>query len=474
MSNKDTSKESNMKKKSKLDLFQKEEMLLFSFELLKSKKKFNVFNTNSFRYEFFEEKDTLKYSKDNEEPKMKINNRTISIIDEENNSSLKTLNIEVPFVQKLSQPEFKNNFLKSYNNSFAHFSGITKEQYENIYLKNKYIPVIDKLGNIKINIKNIIKVLKEYPNDIKKSEKSDKYRFKKTFIMNKRTRDNNKFPFKIKLSKQLNKKNKISNKNNNITIQPINNIINNNINNNNISNNIINKSNNNIIINSKNNINNNIQRNHNFSFNLKDKGKGLSINIPKNRNNILNNNRGMLNLGNNNSFQNLKIPNNAFPYQIGNAMNKNYIPNITNINPATINPVLSNSKQHSNSDIFNFSNKDIRNYLNFGNINNANIISTLSPNIPLLTPISPFLLSPYHGLFSAHLSNNFLQDGPNYNNIINPNPFLFPTNSPLINININNNISLNNSLSNGNNYNNISSNAQKSSSKSNNNNSNIS
>ena len=56
MSNKDTSKEAYFKKNSKIDLFQKEEMLLFSYELLKSKKMFDISGTNSFRYEFFEEK----------------------------------------------------------------------------------------------------------------------------------------------------------------------------------------------------------------------------------------------------------------------------------------------------------------------------------------------------------------------------------------------------------------------------------
>ena len=106
MSNKDTSNEINHKKKSKLDLFQKEEMHLFSYELLKSKKKFMIFSTNSFKYEFEEEKKDFKYNKDNKESKMKINNRTISIIDEENNSSLKTLNIEVPSSERLSQNEF--------------------------------------------------------------------------------------------------------------------------------------------------------------------------------------------------------------------------------------------------------------------------------------------------------------------------------------------------------------------------------
>ena len=442
MSNKDTSNEAYPKKKSKINLFEKEEMLLFSYPLLKSKKMFQVFPTNSFRYEFIQEKDSLKLSQDSEEPKKKVNNRIISIIDEENNSSLKTLNIEVPSAQKLSNTEFKNNFLNNYNNSFAHFCGINKEQYENIYINNKYIPVIDNFGDIKINIKSIIEILKEYPNEKKSNKKPEKPKLKKTFIMTKRNRDNLnmfKFPFKVKI-KNLNKKNKIQkniNENNN------------NINN---TNNINTNTNNNTNIKPINN-NNNIQINH-LGFNLKDKGKGLSISIPKAKNNFLNNNRPLLNLGNNKTFQNLKLPNKNFSLQMGNIINNNYIQNIPNINPATINSVISNSKQqHSSTDIFNFSNRDIRNYLNIGSINNANLLTNLSPNIPLLTPlISPFPLSPYHSLFSAHLGNNILQDGTNFNNtIINPNPLLFPPNSPaLINININNNINLNNNLVNGN------------------------
>ena len=437
MSNKDTSKEAYFKKNSKIDLYQKEEMLLFSYELLKSKKKINISGTNSFKYEFFEEKEALKLSEDNDEPKMKVNNRTISIIDDENNSSLKTLNIEVPSSQRLSQPGFKNDLLKEYNTSFSNFCGINKEQYENVYINNKYMPIIDNFGDIKINIKSIIKVLGEYKNEKKLPRKTEKQKIRKTFVMNKRNRENNdnfKFPFKIKLKKlsiNNNKKAKNDTNNNNINQKPINKDIN--------INNI-----------QKNNNNNSIQRPH-LSFNLKDKGKGLSINIPKERNNFLNNNRPLLNLGANKTFQNLKIPNKTFSFQMGNVLNKNIISNI----PNTINSVLSNPRQqHTNNDIFNFSNRDIRNYLN---INNSNILNNLSPNIPLLTPIiSPFPISPYPSLFSAHLSNNILQDGTNFNNtIINPNPFIFPTNSPaLINININNNISLNNNSVNGNIFNN--------------------
>ena len=159
MSNKDTSNEEDEKNKYNLDLYQKEEMHLFSYELLKSKKMFTVQKTNSFNYQFLEEKDELCDEKDINEPKTKINNRTISIIDEEKYNSLKTLNIEVSSSQRLSDKEFQNTFLKEFDTSFAKFCGLNKDQYENIYIKSNYIPKIDSFGNIKINIKNIIKVL---------------------------------------------------------------------------------------------------------------------------------------------------------------------------------------------------------------------------------------------------------------------------------------------------------------------------
>ena len=206
---------------------------------------------------------------------------------------------------------------------------------------------------------------------------------------------------------------------------------------------------------------NNIRKN-NFGLTLKEKAKGLSIFIPKDKNSTPNSNKSILTKGNNQPFQNIKLQKNLFPYQIGNinvnTINKNYIPlpNIQNINPVTVNSILSNSRQHSNTDIFNFSNRDIINYLNFGNINKSNL---LSPNI-LLTPLySPFPISPYPSIFSANLNNNINPDGANYNNnFINGNSFIFPNNSPaLINININNNFNLNNNVVNGNIMNNNSS-----------------
>ena len=38
----------------------------------------------------------------------------------------------MPSAQKLSNIEFKNNFLNNYNNSFAHFCGINKDEAEKV------------------------------------------------------------------------------------------------------------------------------------------------------------------------------------------------------------------------------------------------------------------------------------------------------------------------------------------------------
>ena len=185
MSNKDTTNENEEKKQSHQDIFQKDEMRLFSYELLKSKKMFTVLKMNSFNYDFLDEKDDLNSEKDMNEPKKKINNRTISLIDEENNSSLKTLNLEVSSSHRLSQMEFRNDFLKEFDNSFARYCGLNKEQYENIYIKSNYTPKIDNFGNIKINIKNIIKVLNEFPTEDKMNNKK-LIKFKKILKGNKK------------------------------------------------------------------------------------------------------------------------------------------------------------------------------------------------------------------------------------------------------------------------------------------------
>ena len=206
MSNKDTTNENEDKKQSNQDIFQKDEMRLFSYELLKSKKMFTVLKMNSFNYDFLDEKDDLNSEKDMNEPKMKINNRTISLIDEENNSSLKTLNLEVSSSHRLSQMEFRNDFLKEFDNSFARYCGLNKEQYENIYIKSNYIPKIDNFGNIKINIKNIIKVLNEFPTEDKMNNKK-LIKFKKILKGNKKIQTK-KLKFRI-LKKKLNRKIKL-------------------------------------------------------------------------------------------------------------------------------------------------------------------------------------------------------------------------------------------------------------------------
>jgi hypothetical protein len=312
--------------------------------------------------------------------------------------------------------------LKEFDTSFAKFCGLNKDQYENIYIKSNYIPKIDSFGNIKINIKNIIKVLNELPSEDKMNNKK-LIKFKKILKGNKKTKK-----LKFRIFKKINKKIKI--KIPSILQTPVRTIVNSNNSGTNSS---------------------NLQKSG-LGFNIKNKGKGLSINIPKNKD-ILFNNIPKLNIGNNKTLQNL-IPNKTLTFPMGNVFNKNIIsniPNKPNINPLTINSVLSNSRQQANNDVFNFSSRDIRNYLNISNNywNNA----SLSPNIPYTPIISPFPISPYPNIFSAHLNNGLiLPDGNNYNNtLLNPNSFIFPNNSPaLINININNTFNLNNNVSNGN------------------------
>ena len=297
------------------------------------------------------------------------------------------INLEVSSSHRLSQMEFRNDFLKEFDNSFARYCGLNKEQYENIYIKSNYIPKIDNFGNIKINIKNIIKVLNEFPTEDKMNNKK-LIKFKKILKGNKKIQTK-KLKFRI-LKKKLNRKIKLPT----ILITPARPIININNNGSNSSTNLQGK---------------------NLSFNIKNKGKGLSISIPKSQD-FKFNNRPKLNLGNNKPLQNL-IPNKTLPFPIGNNLNKNIIPNI---NPLTINSV-----------------------------NNT----TFSPNIIYTPIISPFPISPYQNLFSAHLNNGIiLPDGNNFNNtLLNPNSFIFPNNSPaLINININNNFNLNNNVVNGN------------------------
>ena len=52
--------------------------------------------------------------------------------------------------------------MENYENSFANFCGINKFHFKEIYIKNRYIPILNKFGDINIFIKSIIDILNNF------------------------------------------------------------------------------------------------------------------------------------------------------------------------------------------------------------------------------------------------------------------------------------------------------------------------
>ena len=500
MSNKDINNHSIYEKRSELNLSLKDTMHLFSFSLLKTKSKRTLSDYyNSFKYVF--PKDNPK-SFSNKNKDSSINNRKISLIDSDNNSSLKTLNIEVPSAEKLSNEDFKNDFMDEYENSFACYCGINKTQFEDIYVKNRYIPIINDFGDITISIKNIVDLLKTYSLSARAGRKILKRnRIKKIFKTQKKKNNldkstKNRFLFHVKRFEDMNKININNNTIGNIDMKNLD------------------------IINKKSLMNNETEKKddtkkENYNSNIRPSGFGINIikhKLIQNKGKILipkipnqrlklskdsfnNLNTSTLGLGHL-AKPNLNLTNNSFfNYNtISNEGNKKFI--ASNLNNNTVSfglgfSAIPENKQNispSTNNIFNFSKNNIQNFQNRNFINtnnlNSNILSNniinnnninyhsqisnqllspqltntlLSPKIflnDILSPYSPYapnsnISSPR--IISPTFNNNIFQDRFNYNNI-NGNTFFFNNNSP---ININNNISLSNLGTNSMSLNNI-------------------
>ena len=501
MSNKDINNEDTQQNISDLDLSMKENMHLFSYSLLKSKTKRTLSPYyNSFRY-YFTDKDNheFKFMKQ----KNSNHNRKISLIEgDNNNSSLKTLNIEVPTNEKLLNDKFKNEFLNEYDNSFAYYCGINKNQFTDLYINNQYIPIIDEFGDINISIKSIIDLLKTYSMREKAGKKILKRnRIKKIFKtqikkINSDKMEKNKFIFKVS---------NIIETNNELNCKEIRRVNDNKNNKKNLNDkfddtkrenykeisNLITIENNNKFHGNKFGINSN-----KYSS-LRDKGKNLSVLIPKkstgqkpplSKISGFPINTSSLSISNIIPKSNLNIPssNLMFNYNtLTNEENKKYISN--NINPTPFGlgissiPPIQDSKQRnlspSNNIIFDFNKNNIQKMQNLSyatpgvNGNNINISanmntnalnynnSIISPrylfnnNFDLFSPYSPFLQGSNYSsprVISPSFNNNVFQDGFIYNNINNGNSFYFGNNSPMT---INNNNIINNNIINNNNSN---------------------
>ena len=485
MSNKDINKQDAPKNKSESDITLNDTMHLFSFSLLKSKSKMTLKqHSNSFRFDFLKENNE-SYNDKKKTNNNEINNRKITIIDGDKNSSLKTLNIEVPSSERLSNAQFKNDFLNEYESSFAYYCGINKKQFNDIYIKNRYIPVLNKFGDIKISIKYIVDLLKTYSINVRAGRKILKRnRIKKIFKTQKKKLfyKKNRLFFEVKKEegiKALNVSN-INEQSKNIidlkkleikTIKQLDNNKNENIingikkvNNNNIGNSGgLNKLKNRILLN-KGNINIPKNSNSNLQFGKTPIAPISSIGLQH----ITNSN---ISIANNNYFNNINT--------LSNEGNRQFISNnLNNNNPTTSIRLgltgiqkIADSKQNispSNNNIFNFNLNYLNpvppqtninsNILSNNNINYNPILANpiLSPAKTLISPngtfiwgsFSPYIInsnlsSPIINSPNLGLNNNIFPDNFNYNNN-NQNSFMFGNNSNINTPFINNNKNINN------------------------------
>ena len=201
----------------------KNNIQIFSLSQLSSKAKIIVSQNNSFNYKIFSKSNFKRLNEKKNSDN--YNNREISLIEvKKNNNFLRTMNIDVPSSEKLLQKNFQKEFMEDYENSFAHFCGINKFYFNEIYIKNRYTPILSKFGDINISIKSIIDILNNFSFSL---EMKVRRRFKRNKInkvfkifKNKLNRNKNNFEIKNKIKKiRIPKIEKIKNDNLN-TIHP--------------------------------------------------------------------------------------------------------------------------------------------------------------------------------------------------------------------------------------------------------------
>ena len=447
MSNKDINKQIVQKSVSEEIIQNKDTMHLFSLSLLKSKSKITLSRDyNSFHIDFSKNKDKDNfdyiYNKKTKESIEKKNNRKISIIEGDNTSSLKTLNIEVPSSDFLSQEKFKNDFMNEYDTSFANYCGINKKQFSDIYIKNRYIPILDEFGDISISIKYIMDLLKTYPINIKAGNKIIKRnRIKKIFKTQRKKNEKlkkNRLLFEVKKNEAI-KKIKIRE-----YIQDINDIKAN-------ETKSINQEIDNKKIEGK-------KENYNNINNIKNKvlSKYGNISIPNKSHNIsqdqkiqtLLNKSGIrainpssLGLGNHMNMTKSILGNNNFIFPCNTLSNdKQHINLNINNNPTTsfglnLSALKQMTPANNNNNYFNFSKNIIQNY-NYGNITNNNNMS----NNNILTNNANTL---GYNLLNINSPNNNMLISPRIfsNNLLSP-PLMGNSNisTPRLSPGLNNNL----------------------------------
>ena len=124
---------------------------LFNFSKIKSESIFQMAEYNSFNYNF-----------NKTEPYYDRNNDIITFKKDTVQHYIKKVNVILPSREKLKESNFREDFFNNYDTSFANFCGIDKNMYIEIYDKSQFVPTIDQLGDIKVNVDNIIKNLDNF------------------------------------------------------------------------------------------------------------------------------------------------------------------------------------------------------------------------------------------------------------------------------------------------------------------------
>ena len=382
---------------------------LFNYSKITSEFSLRISDYNSFNYNFpeFESK--------------KDKRNQIHIKEEIINYYIKKIYVELPSNNKLEDEKFKKDFFANYDNSFAGFCGLTEKMFTELYLKNLYIPNINSMGDIDVNIDNIIKNLNEF-------SETKRLKIKRRIRNPYKSRKNNKYNLAQKNLKKLfkiNESNTNNNNNNEISLEENNSDEKNNNDNESL---YISKS-------------KDIEKKPQDKTLLNIKQKLNNISIFKDSTPFMNNeNKFLIELaGNNNIGGDINSQNKSsynFLNDISNLNNINYLNNDSN---SGIFP-LSNDYQYKSSsqskdykysaysnknNIFNFSSNEIINLSNNPPKNNNNKCLNFTP----LIENNNLLLSPYKSLFTPNKSNF-----ENINSLLSPkNTINYPNNSNIFN-----------------------------------------
>ena len=378
---------------------------LFNFSKIGSKNIMYINDYNSFSYHFFEYNEII--------------NKKRKIIPKNKNSIqhyIKNANVSIPSNDRLKKESFLDDFYKNYNNSFANFCGISEKIYKEIYQKTQFIPEINQMGDIIINITKIIKYL-------------DTFSDSKQLKIHRRLKKIHKIPPKDQ-KKFLNiNNNKTNNISNDIPLDE-----------DDIEGKVINK----IILKEKTNLSHSNSKNEsdisykdnkqndNALLNIKRKLKNISISKP------------------NNDLFDTKIKSKIFNLSINSMEDKifNFKNNTNDLNKDINKEIfpLSNDFQYKSShpnqldfkfgensnknNIFNFSLNEIHDLSNNSQKNNINIFTPLmnkeEANNNLILSPDKALFSPYN--FSSIKFNSLLSPNLSLNSPYNANGINYPFN----------------------------------------------